>query len=329
MNNLLCVCIPTYNRANKLDETLKYLIPYCKKYNLPICISDNGSSDNTRSVVQKHQENYSFIQYKLNESNIGCDRNFENVLKMSTSDYSWLLGDDDVILFSEIDFVIDILTTNEPDFLIVNTRNQVTENLPGHYTDKNNLLRDLGWHMSFISSLVFSRQCIEKANFNDFYGTGFVHIGAVFSYLSEIEKINVRWLDKVLVTTLRTDNDFPSWYKQLLLVFGENWLNTIISLPIEYTAETKLLAARNLWKKSSIVSMKALLLLRAYDLLKFSDIKKYHMSISVLTGKKLIFVYIISVIPQILIRKPLSLIFNLYMRKRNKETLETKSRLLK
>jgi len=321
MNNLLCICIPTYNRADKVDETLAFLIPHCKKYNISICVSDNNSSDHTCDVVNKHQQEYSLIQYKSNESNIGPDKNFESALKMSTCDYSWLLGDDDVILFSEIDSVLTTLTDNAPDFLVVNTRNQVTEKLPDHYSDKNKLLRELGWHMSFISSLIFSKECIKSARFSDFYGTGFAHIGAVFSYLAKLDLMDVRWVDKVLVTTLRTDDDFPSWYSQLLLVFGENWLNTIVSLPTQYTAESKLIGARNLWEKSSIISMKALLLLRAYNMLSYSDVNRHYTVLSALIGNKSFLVFIISLIPKVLIYKPISIVFNLYMKKRNKETL--------
>ena len=58
MNKNLSICIPTYNRAKFLDENLEKIIPLCKRYEVPIYVSDNNSPDETYDVVQNHKKNY-------------------------------------------------------------------------------------------------------------------------------------------------------------------------------------------------------------------------------------------------------------------------------
>ena len=52
MNKDLSICIPTYNRAKFLDENLSKTIPICRKFKIPIYISDNDSKDNTFEVFK-------------------------------------------------------------------------------------------------------------------------------------------------------------------------------------------------------------------------------------------------------------------------------------
>ena len=52
-NKQLSIVIPTYNRADFLDYSLKLHIPIVKKYNICIYISDNASTDNTKEVINK------------------------------------------------------------------------------------------------------------------------------------------------------------------------------------------------------------------------------------------------------------------------------------
>ena len=66
----LSICIPTYNRALLLKECVESFLPEAVKYDIPIFISDNASSDNTKDVVEKLREVYPDIIYSRNQSTI-------------------------------------------------------------------------------------------------------------------------------------------------------------------------------------------------------------------------------------------------------------------
>ena len=324
-NNLLAICIPTFNRADKLNAVLGHLIKNVKQYNIPIYISDNASTDDTATKVQEHMKEYKHLVYSKNEENIGPDLNFEKALKLSKCHYSWLMGDDDFIIFDNFENILLKLKVETPNLVVVNSRNQVIDKLPSKYTCKQKLLIDLGWHITFISCLIFSKISIHGANFKSYYNSGFVHVGAIFDYLSKIDDVNVIWLEDSYVTTLRTYSDFPSWYPKLLQVFAENWVNVIFSLPIQYDATSKIETVIRLWEKSSIISLKSFVLLRAYSLFSKSEYQKYKINLNLLYGNKKILIYLISILPIWMISRPVRSRYKMYVKKRILESeLESK-----
>ena len=67
MNNLISICIPTYNRESLLKESLVKLISQIREFSIAIYISDNSSSDNTEEVVKELSNNYKYIFYHKNK----------------------------------------------------------------------------------------------------------------------------------------------------------------------------------------------------------------------------------------------------------------------
>ncbi len=95
----LSICIPTYNRSQHLSNCLQSVISMRKPkgFQFEICISDNGSNDNTKEVVNNAKKKIK-INYNRNESNIGIARNFLKVVSMAKGEFAWLIGDDDLLL---------------------------------------------------------------------------------------------------------------------------------------------------------------------------------------------------------------------------------------
>ena len=118
-NDLLSICIPTYNRAIYLNKCLSSITENFKKYGFPIYISDNCSGDNTELIVNNYQQSYSNIIYIKNKSNIGPYLNILNVIEMARSKYIWLMGDDDAILPNSIEKVLTKIFEGN-DFIVVN-----------------------------------------------------------------------------------------------------------------------------------------------------------------------------------------------------------------
>jgi glycosyltransferase involved in cell wall biosynthesis len=90
MNKLLSICIPTYNRAEILDETLNKLFsnPEFDNNLIEVIVSDNCSTDNTNEVVLK----YPLVRYYRNNKNIR-DYNYSIVLGYATGEYIRLFND--------------------------------------------------------------------------------------------------------------------------------------------------------------------------------------------------------------------------------------------
>lgn len=108
----LAVCIPNYNRPNKLYRLLKGLAEQIIEENLTkqveICISDDKSPESPEEVIEKIRASYPdvHIVYQRNEKNMGMDYNFLRSVMISDGEYCWIVGNDDE---SEADALVTIL----------------------------------------------------------------------------------------------------------------------------------------------------------------------------------------------------------------------------
>jgi abequosyltransferase len=89
-NKLLSICIPTYNRSEILDNTLKSLFsnPEFDNNLIEVIVSDNCSTDNTHEIVKK----YPIVRYYRNNINV-TDKNFTIVLSYAVGEYIKLFND--------------------------------------------------------------------------------------------------------------------------------------------------------------------------------------------------------------------------------------------
>ena len=103
-NLILSICIPTYNGMPNILKSLKYIEKAFSPYNdhIEVCISDNGSNDDTFKNINKFVK-VSSLKIKLHHfvQNQGFDRNILKVLEMSKAKYAWLFGDDEFLVKKE------------------------------------------------------------------------------------------------------------------------------------------------------------------------------------------------------------------------------------
>lgn len=162
MNNIiLSICIPTYNRAEKLDKNLNLLVNAVGKYeNIEIFISDNCSSDNTKSIVSKYLSLTNIICYHQNEENIGPDRNFLQCFNLAKGKYVWLLGDDDYVYEDSLKDIIKVL--NNGEYGLVHLRKFNSTNEPLIYTNSQSFLVDVDFMITFMSANIINSKYVSS-----------------------------------------------------------------------------------------------------------------------------------------------------------------------
>ena len=112
---ILSICIPTYNRAEFLDKSLRSLTAqqdFLYSDNIEIVISDNNSSDNTELVVKKYAQKFGHkIKYHKNNHNIR-DRNFYLVLLRAHGLFRKLSNDTLIYKHDSLNFLIRKIKEN-------------------------------------------------------------------------------------------------------------------------------------------------------------------------------------------------------------------------
>ncbi|WP_427162651.1 glycosyltransferase family 2 protein [Aliinostoc sp. HNIBRCY26] len=136
MNKILTIAIPTYNRAELLDQQLTWLasaIQGCES-ECEILISDNCSTDHTPEIIQKWQTYFHNTRFHANRNseNLGVMRNIAYCIQAATSKYVWTISDDDKIDTKTISYLVQTLNNSlDLALLILNfsCRHQITGEL--------------------------------------------------------------------------------------------------------------------------------------------------------------------------------------------------------
>ncbi len=146
---LLSICIPTFNRSEKLDNCLNSILISKQQYketDFEICVADNNSSDNTKKIVDKYK-NLLNINYHKNSENLGFARNAKKVVGLAKGKYTWLVGDDDLILPGALKSLLKILKSNSDiELFFVNSyylNSEYLENFPKPFDTQNIKLNEL------------------------------------------------------------------------------------------------------------------------------------------------------------------------------------------
>jgi glycosyltransferase involved in cell wall biosynthesis len=107
LNPILTICVPTFNRGTLLNQLLLNLSKIDRSLigNIEICISDNGSTDCTKTVVNEWSKHLP-IRFHRKEENIGFSGNFAQLVYMATGKWILVIGDDDEIFYERLALTI-------------------------------------------------------------------------------------------------------------------------------------------------------------------------------------------------------------------------------
>jgi len=246
MNELLAICIPTFNRAGYLRECLDSFLPQISPLGIPVYVSDNASTDDTLTMLRRYQaERYPHLFFRSNPNNLGIDRNMAAVVEMARTRFCWLFGDDDIVRPGAVAAVLDKLQAGF-ELVIVNASGnavdfsqEVLERRIPFRADRvyepgeqDALLRDTAAHASYLGSLVVSR-ARWLAHREVAYATDYYHIAVVYAYAPRCRSVVIA--EPYIRCRLRNS----SWSQRMFEVLMLNWPQAIWSLGPEYSAAAK------------------------------------------------------------------------------------------
>jgi abequosyltransferase len=201
----LSICIPTYNRALYLRETLNCIIGQCDE-SIEIIVSDNGSEDNTSEVVAEAKKKFRNITYHQWSENQGADRNYLKTVELAKGDYCWFFGSDDAIKEGAIDRIKAEINTNcdiylcseylcdlqlKPyaiHYLLPENIKDAKFNLsdPKQLLDYFNLAQSHSALFGYLSCIIFKREKWNSIIYNeDYTGTLYSHMFMLYSFIDK------------------------------------------------------------------------------------------------------------------------------------------------
>ena len=113
MRASISVCMATYNGAGYIREQLSSILMQLESDD-EIIVSDDGSTDNTKQIVDSLND--ARIKWVVNKGEHGYTPNFENALNHATKDIIILSDQDDVWKENKVATIIEVLSCN--DFVV-------------------------------------------------------------------------------------------------------------------------------------------------------------------------------------------------------------------
>lgn len=113
-NSLVSVCIPVYNGAEHISETIESVLSQTYAI-LEIIVLDNNSKDQTNAIVSQYAQHDERIKLYKNDQTVEMGDNWNNCVDYATGDYIMLLSADDLLLPDFIDTALHTFSEKEID----------------------------------------------------------------------------------------------------------------------------------------------------------------------------------------------------------------------
>jgi abequosyltransferase len=221
---LLSICIPTFNRAAFIGETLESIVQQAVP-EIEVVVSDNASADNTAEIVESFRDRLPRLLYSRTDTNEGYAANFFRAARLATGEYAWLLGSDDVVRPGLVDralrelqsgAIVYIFDRIECDLHLAPIRVDLVLGGPGGDDDftpanRGSLLhymrrsRSIAALFAFTSSVIFRRSTWEAVEIKrEWLGCSFPHAIRLWDAL--LRQGTLKYVNESLVLA-RLDND--------------------------------------------------------------------------------------------------------------------------
>jgi glycosyltransferase involved in cell wall biosynthesis len=266
----LSICIPTLNRAGFIGETLDSIVAQLEP-GVEVVIVDGGSTDGTDRVVDPYVARYPQVRYVrkgegAKASNAGFDRDCSHAVELASGTHCWLMTDDDVLKPGAVARVLAAVRAGH-DLAIASCevrdlqlREQLLRARPDIAEDRvfdpahwEGFFRLVIAHVTFVGAVVVRRSLWLERHPEDYFGTGFVHVGVLFR--RPVAGTSIVLADPLVV--IRNGNG--QWSARAFDIFMRRWPQLIWSFEGLSDATKRVATPREPWRMLSV-----LLLQRAY-----------------------------------------------------------------
>jgi glycosyltransferase involved in cell wall biosynthesis len=211
----LTIAIPTYNRNAKLKRTIELLKPQLKP-GIKIIIIDNCSDVPVADTLAAYLD--ANIEVRRNGVNIGMSGNFIKCFEACSTEWLWLLGDDDPP-FNDAIATIEETIRNNSDLSFINFKCELAKKRDKEFTvsTQDELIQSLDsfGNLLYISLSLFNLRKLV-AGYKHLYQYSYTfapHIAFLFASLAdESNKHTVLFTNKEIINTkIRDTKVEESW----------------------------------------------------------------------------------------------------------------------
>ena len=180
----LTITIPTYNRPEHIRRQVKDVLAQMRP-GVKLVVYDNCSDIPVESLFSAEEKTH-FTIYR-NAVNIGGGANLGRCFDQNTSDWIWILSDDDVISTDSLDIIVKTIEEN-PDCCYINFQNKKTQVITSfqEYLHYNKIIGAFG--ISFFQSVCILNMSKLNGYIRYYYDFLSTWVGQIMMVLKYMEK---------------------------------------------------------------------------------------------------------------------------------------------
>lgn len=167
---ILSICIPTYNRASYLKNTLESIVSqpeFTNSDDVEIIISDNAAKDNTKEICEEYLKKYKGkISYFRNEETTHSSENFKKVLSLAHGDFLKLHNDTLMIKPGGLKLLLETVKKYKETKPLIFITPTVTGEVIGHNLD--DFVKNVSYYSTWIGGFCLWK---DQAKYFDMFIT--------------------------------------------------------------------------------------------------------------------------------------------------------------
>lgn len=228
---LLTITIPTYKRPELLYKNLVHIFEQAAEHDdVGVLVLDDSDGTVNKPWIARVRKEFpnSRLEYVVNERNLGIDENIKNCIVSATSEYVWLLGEDDLLTSGALTAVKTALVKQRPVFLFANYI--YCDDTHTHSADApvlgagqgatvmpfNEFVAENVWALGFIGGCVIRAADWKRQDIAKFKGSYYSHVGGIVDAALDQDIVIVR---DVMVLNRAEDVNTFTWSKSTFDVY--------------------------------------------------------------------------------------------------------------
>ena len=160
---LLSICIPSYNRGKRAYENILHNLSSSTNGEIEIVLSNNGTQNESKEYYSKIKRiKDERLKYFAFDQNKGVAINFCKVAEIATGKFVLLLSDEDLIDFSQLEMILNILRKDQDTIAVVKIGSNSLPSIKLAHKGEEALLTYM-LTSNYMSGLIFNRTLLKNS----------------------------------------------------------------------------------------------------------------------------------------------------------------------